>query len=256
MGDSVSFAVIDQLDDSGHMGPDTVVLPIQGHPFADLELVGASIPVREVKLLAPILPSKIVGIGKNYADHAAEMNSEVPQEPLIFLKPNTSVIGPEETILIPRQSTLVHHEAELAIVIGRFCKDVPLERVPEVILGYTCANDVTARDLQTTDGQWTRSKGFDTFCPLGPWIETDLNTTDLAVTSYVGSEIRQSGNTKDLIFNVAQIVSFVSSCMTLLPGDVILTGTPSGVGPLVQGDQVDVEIEGIGSLVNYVSAGE
>jgi 2-keto-4-pentenoate hydratase/2-oxohepta-3-ene-1,7-dioic acid hydratase in catechol pathway len=150
----------------------------------------------------------------------------------------------------------VHHEAELAIVIGRFCKDVPLERVPEVILGYTCANDVTARDLQNADGQWTRSKGFDTFCPLGPWIETDLNTTDLAVTSYVGSEIRQSGNTKDLIFNVAQIVSFVSSCMTLLPGDVILTGTPSGVGPLVQGDQVDVEIEGIGSLVNYVSAGE
>jgi 2-keto-4-pentenoate hydratase/2-oxohepta-3-ene-1,7-dioic acid hydratase in catechol pathway len=178
------------------------------------------------------------------------------RQPLIFLKPNTSVIGPEETILLPRQSNLVHHEAELAIVIGRFCKDVPIERVHEVILGYTCANDVTARDLQATDGQWTRAKGFDTFCPLGPWIETDLNTNSLAITSYVGSELRQSGNTKDLIFNVAQIVSFVSECMTLLPGDIILTGTPAGVGPLVAGDQVDVEIEGIGNLVNYVSAGE
>lgn len=256
VGDSVNFAIIDQLDDLGHIGPDTVVLPIQGHPFAELEFVGAAIPVRDVKLLAPILPSKIIGIGKNYADHVAEMNSELPAEPLIFLKPNTSVIGPEETILIPRQSTLVHHEAELAIVIRRFCKDVPLERVPEVILGYTCANDVTARDLQNADGQWTRSKGFDTFCPLGPWIETELNTSDLAVMSYVGSAIRQSGSTKDLIFSVAQIVSFVSSCMTMLPGDVILTGTPSGVGPLVPGDQVDVEIEGIGILVNYVSAGD
>lgn len=256
LGDSVSFAIIDQLDDSGQIGSDSIVVPIQGHPFAELEPVGAAIPAQEVKLLAPVLPSKIVGVGKNYVDHALEMNGDIPAEPLIFLKPNTSVIGPEETILIPRQSELVHHEAELAIVIGRFCKDVPLERVSEVILGYTCANDVTSRDIQNTDGQWARAKGFDTFCPLGPWIETDLDTSDLAVTSYVGSELRQSGNTKDLIFNVAQIVNFVSSCMTLLPGDVILTGTPAGVGPLVPGDQVDVEIEGIGSLVNYVSAGD
>lgn len=256
IGDTVSFAILDQLDDTGQIGADSVVVPIQGHPFAELDPIGTALPAHEVKLLAPILPSKIVCVGKNYLDHAVEMNSELPREPLIFLKPNTSVIGPEETILLPRQSNLVHHEAELAIVIGRFCKDVPIERVPEVILGYTCANDVTARDLQSTDGQWTRAKGFDTFCPLGPWIETDLDTDSLAITSYVGSELRQSGNTKDLIFNVAQIVSFVSECMTLLPGDIILTGTPAGVGPLVPGDQVDVEIEGIGNLVNYVSAGE
>jgi 2-keto-4-pentenoate hydratase/2-oxohepta-3-ene-1,7-dioic acid hydratase in catechol pathway len=252
----VSFALVDQLDESGQIGPDTIMVPIQGHPFGKLEPIGAAIPANEAKLLAPILPSKIIGVGKNYSDHAAEMNSELPAEPLIFLKPNTSVIGPEETILIPRQSQLVHHEAELAIVVGRFCKDVPLDRVSEVVLGYTCANDVTARDIQNTDGQWTRAKGFDTFCPLGPWIETDLDPSDLAVTSYVGAHLRQSGNTKDLIFNVAQIVNFVSSCMTLLPGDVILTGTPAGVGPLVPGDQVDIEIEGIGSLVNYVSAGD
>lgn len=256
LGDTVSFAVVDQLDDSGEIGPDSILVPIQGHPFGELELLGASIPAQEVKLLAPILPSKIIGVGKNYSDHAAEMNSEPPTEPLIFLKPNTSVIGPQETILIPRQSHLVHHEAELAVVIGRFCKDVPLDRVSEVILGYTCANDVTARDIQQTDGQWTRAKGFDTFCPLGPWIETELDPSDLAVTCYVGADLRQSGTTKDLLFGVAEIVSFVSSCMTLLPGDVILTGTPAGVGPLVPGDQVDVEIEGIGSLVNYVSAGD
>ena len=156
--------------------------------------------------------------------------------------------------MTPRQSKLVHFEGELAVVIGRFCKDVPIERVSEVILGYTCANDVTARDLQQTDSQWARAKGFDTFCPLGPWIETDLDPSDLAITTFVGSEMRQSGTTSDLIFQVPHLVSYISAHMTLLPGDVILTGTPAGVGPIVDGDQVDVEIEGIGSLVNYVKA--
>lgn len=253
-GDSVTFAVIDQLDDSGEIGPETVIVPLKGHPFGELEPEGTALRAMDVRLLAPVLPSKIICIGKNYSDHAAEMNSELPPEPLLFLKPSTSVIGPGETIVLPRQSGLVHHEAELAIVIGRFCKDVPLERASEVILGYTCANDVTARDLQKTDGQWSRAKGFDTFCPLGPWIETELDPTNLEVTSYVGSELRQSGNTRDLVFNVPFLVSYVSSHMTLLPGDVILTGTPAGVGPLADGDQVDVEIEGIGSLVNYVKA--
>ena len=205
-----------------------------------------------VKLLAPILPSKIIGIGKNYADHAAEMDGVLPTEPLIFLKPNTSVIGPNEFIVLPRQSSMVHHEAELAVVIGRFCKDVPRERVAEVILGYTCANDVSARDVQKSDGQWTRAKGFDTFCPLGPWIETDLDPSELAVAAYVGSEQRQSGNTRDLIFSVVDLVSYVSHQMTLLPGDVILTGTPAGVGPIIAGDEIEISIEGIGSLVNSV----
>jgi 2-keto-4-pentenoate hydratase/2-oxohepta-3-ene-1,7-dioic acid hydratase in catechol pathway len=205
-----------------------------------------------VKLLAPILPSKIIGIGKNYADHAAEMDSELPTEPLMFLKPNTSVIGPNEFIVLPQQTSVVHHEAELAIVIGRFCKDVSRERVAEVILGYTCANDVSARDVQKSDGQWTRAKGFDTFCPLGPWIETDLDPADLAIAAYVGSEQRQAGNTKNLIFSVVDLVSYVSHQMTLLPGDVILTGTPAGVGPIVAGDEVEIAIEGIGSLVNTV----
>ncbi|MGB4325755.1 MAG: fumarylacetoacetate hydrolase family protein [Candidatus Nanopelagicales bacterium] len=250
--DLVSFGVIDQLDDQGEIGSDTIILPLKGHPYGELEPQGQAIAAAEVKLLAPVLPSKIIGIGKNYADHAAEMGGDVPAEPLFFLKPNTSVIGPGEAIVLPPQSELVHHEAELAIVIGRFCKDVPRERVPEVILGYTCANDVTARDLQERDGQWTRAKGFDTFCPLGPWIETDLDTSDLAITAYVGPELRQSGTTQDLIFNVTEIVHYVSSNMTLLPGDVILTGTPAGVGPLVPGDEVEVEIEGIGSLMNFV----
>ena len=254
IGDTVSFALIDQLDGSGEIGADTIVVPIAGHPFGDIEPVGAALPAADVKLLAPVLPSKIVCIGKNYADHAAEMGTAVPETPLIFLKPSTSVIGPGEAIVVPRQSQEVHHEAELAIVIGRFCKDVPLERVPEVILGYTCANDVTARDLQHKDGQWTRAKGFDTFCPLGPWIETELDTSDLAITCYVGSDLRQSGSTQDLIVKVPELVSYVSSCMTLLPGDVILTGTPAGVGRLVSGDHVDVEIEGIGNLVNFVTA--
>jgi 2-keto-4-pentenoate hydratase/2-oxohepta-3-ene-1,7-dioic acid hydratase in catechol pathway len=251
-GEEVSFGVLDNLDDQGELTDNSIIAILSGHPFGEPEPDGRVIAASAVKLLAPILPSKIIGIGKNYADHAAEMNSELPTEPLMFLKPSTSVIGPNDFIVLPQQTSMVHHEAELAIVIGRFCKDVPRERVAEVILGYTCANDVSARDVQKSDGQWSRAKGFDTFCPLGPWIETDLDPTDLAITAYVGSEQRQAGNTKNLIFSVVDLVSYVSHQMTLLPGDVILTGTPAGVGPIIAGDEVEIGIEGIGSLVNPV----
>lgn len=251
-GEEVSFGVLDNLDDQGELTDNSIIAILRGHPFSELEPDGRVIAASAVKFLAPILPSKIVGIGKNYADHVAEMNSELPPEPLMFLKPNTSVIGPNEFIVIPPQTSVVHHEAELAVVIGRFCKDVPRGRVAEVILGYTCANDVSARDVQKSDGQWSRAKGFDTFCPLGPWIETDLDPSHLAITAFVGSQERQSGNTKDLIFSVVDLVSYVSHQMTLLPGDVILTGTPAGVGPIIAGDEIEIAIEGIGSLVNTV----
>ncbi len=251
-GEEVSFGVLDNLDEQGELTDNSIIAILKGHPFGEFDPDGRVIPASSVKLLAPILPSKIIGIGKNYADHAAEMDSVLPPEPLMFLKPSTSVIGPNESILLPRQTSMVHHEAELAVVIGRFCKDVPRARVAEVILGYTCANDVSARDVQKSDGQWSRAKGFDTFCPLGPWIETDLDPSELTVTAYVGDQLRQSGNTKDLIFSVVDLVSYVSHQMTLLLGDVILTGTPAGVGPIVPGDEVEVAIEGIGSLVNQM----
>jgi 2-keto-4-pentenoate hydratase/2-oxohepta-3-ene-1,7-dioic acid hydratase in catechol pathway len=210
----------------------------------------------EAKLLAPVIPTKIIAVGKNYADHAAEMGSEVPESPVLFLKPPTSIIGPLQPIRIPQQSEEVHHEAELAIVIGQVTKDVAIEDVGPKILGYTAANDVTARDLQRTDGQWTRAKGFDSFCPLGPAIDTDLDPQeDLTIVARVNGETRQSATTSELIFGVGELVSFVSSVMTLLPGDVILTGTPSGVGPIVPGDRVEVEIEGVGVLVNPVVEG-
>ncbi len=251
-GEEVSFGVLDNLDDQGELTENSIIAILRGHPFGELDPDGRVIAASSVKLLAPILPSKIIGIGKNYAEHAVEMNSVLPTEPLMFLKPNTSVIGPNEFIVLPQQSSIIHHEAELAIVIGRFCKDVPRGRVDEVVLGYTCANDVSARDVQQMDGQWTRAKGFDTFCPLGPWIETDLDPTNLTISAYVGSQQRQSGNTKDLVFSVVDLVSYVSHQMTLLPGDVILTGTPAGIGPIIAGDEIEIAIEGIGSLVNTV----
>jgi 2-keto-4-pentenoate hydratase/2-oxohepta-3-ene-1,7-dioic acid hydratase in catechol pathway len=192
--------------------------------------------------------SKVVGIGRNYAEHAAELGHDVPDEPLMFLKPNTSVIGPQDAVVLPRQSSEVHHEAELAVVIGRICKDVPVERASEVIFGYTCADDVTARDLQRSDGQWARAKGFDTFCPLGPWVTTGLDPGDLAVRCRVNGAVTQQGRTNQMVVDVPALVAAVSSAFTLLPGDVILTGTPSGVGPLVDGDTVEVEVEGIGTL--------
>ena len=225
---------------------------LKGHPFGELEPAGVALDLDDVKILSPVLPSKVVCVGKNYADHAKEMGGEVPAEPVIFIKPNTTVIGEGEPIVCPPQSENVHHEAELAIVISHLCKNVDADRASEVILGYTIANDVTARDIQHRDGQWTRAKSFDTFCPLGPWIETDLDVSNLNITCEVNGEVRQSGNTRDMQRNVNDIVAFISSVMTLLPGDVILTGTPAGVSPIVHGDEVVVTIEGIGALANPV----
>jgi 2-keto-4-pentenoate hydratase/2-oxohepta-3-ene-1,7-dioic acid hydratase in catechol pathway len=199
-----------------------------------------------------MLPNKIVAVGRNYAAHAAELGHEVPDVPLTFFKPSTAVIGPTEAIAYPPFSSDVQHEAELAVVIGRMCREVPLERVPEVILGYTCANDVTARDVQQREGQWARAKGFDTSCPLGPWIETELDPSDLAITCTVNGELRQTGRTSLMVRSVAELIVHISEAMTLLPGDVVLTGTPAGVGPLHVGDEVAVSVEGIGTLANKV----
>jgi len=232
-----------------------VIAEVQGDPlYQPIAYTGVQVPLDDARLLAPVIPrSKVVGIGKNYADHVAEMGGgQPPSEPLIFLKPNTSVVGPGDPIVLPRQSANVHYEGELAVVIGRICKDVPPERVPEVVFGYTCANDVTARDLQSSDAQWSRAKGFDTFCPLGPWIETELDHRDLALSTRVDGKTVQDSRTSLLIHDVVTLVSYVSSVFTLLPGDVILTGTPAGVGRIVAGQRVEVEIEGIGTLSNPV----
>jgi 2-keto-4-pentenoate hydratase/2-oxohepta-3-ene-1,7-dioic acid hydratase in catechol pathway len=227
----------------------------RGTPFVAWEPTETIVEWEDAKLLAPVIPTKIVAVGRNYADHAEEFGNEVPERPLLFLKPPTSVIGPLQAIRLPEQSREVHHEAELAVVIGQVTKDVDTEDVGPRILGYTAANDVTARDLQRLDGQWTRAKGFDTFCPLGPAIDTDLDPQEsLAVIARVNGETRQSATTADLVFGVGELVSFISSVMTLLPGDVILTGTPTGVGPIVPGDRVEVEVEGVGVLVNPVVA--
>jgi 2-keto-4-pentenoate hydratase/2-oxohepta-3-ene-1,7-dioic acid hydratase in catechol pathway len=228
------------------------IATIAAHPFGEIQLTGERQPLADVRLTAPILPSKVVAIGKNYAEHAREMGGEPPAEPIIFMKPSTAVIGHRETIAYPRPSERVDYEGELAVVIGRLCRDVPASRAADVILGYTCANDVTARDLQQRDGQWTRAKGFDTFCPLGPWIETDIDPSDLAITTTVNGETRQSSRTKQLLHGVPALIEYVSQVMTLLPGDVILTGTPEGVGPLEVGDEVSVTIENIGTLSNTV----
>ena len=225
---------------------------LSSHPFGPFEPEGRVLPLAEVRLVAPVLPSKVVAVGRNFAEHARELGNEVPAAPMIFLKPSTSVIGPGEPICLPWQSELVEHEAELGVVIGRLCRDVPEERVGEVVLGYTCANDVTARDLQRTDGQWGRAKGFDSFCPIGPWIETDVDLDDAAIECRVNGEVRQAGSTGDMVRDVAVLVSWISSVMTLLPGDLILTGTPAGVGPIAAGDQVSVSIDGIGTLTNPV----
>jgi 2-keto-4-pentenoate hydratase/2-oxohepta-3-ene-1,7-dioic acid hydratase in catechol pathway len=229
-----------------------LVAEIQGDPlYQPVVPTGVQVPLSEVRLLAPVIPrSKVIGIGKNYADHAAEMGGEPPAEPLMFLIPNTAVVGPGDPVVMPRQTSEVHYEGELAVVIRRICKDVPPERVKDVIYGYTCANDVTARDLQRADGQWARAKGFDTFCPLGPWIETELDVSDLSLVTRRDGEVVQDGTTADMVHDVATLVSHASQAFTLLPGDVILTGTPAGVGPVVSGQRVEVEIEGIGTLSN------
>ena len=227
---------------------------LKGDPlYAGIELTGEKVPLDDVRLLAPVIPrSKVLGIGRNYAAHAAELGHDVPTEPLVFLKPNTSVIGPGDPIVYPRTTQDLHFEGELAVVIGRICRDVPAAEAAKVIFGYTVANDVTARDLQKSDGQWARAKGYDTFCPLGPWIETNLDTRDLRVRTTLNGETTQDGTTADMIFDVPAIVAHVSSFMTLLPGDVIMTGTPAGVGPVRDGDPVRLTVAGIGTLVNQV----
>jgi len=240
----------------GVLNDKDAILVLRGDPiYAGIVPQDKTINLSEVKLLAPVIPrSKVVCIGKNYADHAAEMDSEVPSEPIIFMKPNTSVIGPNETIVWPRMSQRIDYEAELAIVISRICKEVPAEKAKDVIYGYTLANDVTARDLQKIDGQWTRAKGFDTFCPLGPWIETEFAPDTQKITATLNGEIKQSSVLSEMIFKVPQIIEFVTNVMTLLPGDVILTGTPAGIGPMPSGASITVAIDGLGALTNKVSS--
>ncbi|MBD3782660.1 MAG: fumarylacetoacetate hydrolase family protein [Micrococcales bacterium] len=243
-GDDPVYGLVD--------GAGEKIAEITGDPlYTRIELTGATHLVEDVRLLAPVIPrSKVVGIGKNYADHAAEMGGDVPEEPLMFLIPNTAVVGPGDPVVLPPQSSEVHYEGELAVVIGRLCKDLEPEDALGVVFGYTCANDVTARDLQRSDGQWARAKGFDTFCPLGPWVETDLDVSSLRVVTRRDGEVVQDGTTADMVHGVAALVSHASKAFTLLPGDVILTGTPAGVGPVVAGQRVEVEIEGIGTLSN------
>jgi 2-keto-4-pentenoate hydratase/2-oxohepta-3-ene-1,7-dioic acid hydratase in catechol pathway len=213
---------------------------------------GEEVPLDDVRLLAPVLPSKVVAVGKNYAAHAAEFDSDVPEEPLLFLKPSTAVIGPGDTIPLPSVSRRVDYEGELAVVIGRLARSVRAEEAFRYILGYACANDVTLRDLQKKDGQWTRAKGFDGSCPLGPWIETELDPNDARVETRVNGDTRQSATTAELTFGVATVIEYITEVMTLLPGDVVLTGTPEGVGKLEPGDRVEVEVEGVGVLANPV----
>ncbi len=226
----------------------------RGDLLGKIELSAATLGADEVRLLAPVIPGKIIGIGRNYAEHARELGNVPPEaEPLIFLKPPSSILAPGEPILLPASSQRVDHEGELGVVIGKTARDLGERDDPlQFVLGYSCVNDVTARDLQKKDVQFTRGKGFDTFCPFGPWIETELDPTKLGVETRVNGETRQKGSTADMIFPVARLIRFLSSIMTLFPGDLIATGTPAGVGPLHEGDTVEVEVEGIGILRNPV----
>ncbi|WP_167098721.1 fumarylacetoacetate hydrolase family protein [Amycolatopsis granulosa] len=228
------------------------LLEIADHPFGQPNYTGKRFTLADVRLLAPILPSKVIAIGRNYAEHAGEFGNEVPESPMMFLKPSTSVIGPNAAIKLPAASQRVDFEGELAVVIGQPVRNVKAAQAPAVILGYTIANDVSARDLQKSDGQWGRAKGFDTFCPLGPWIETAVDPSDLAIRTEVDGEVKQDSRTSLLVHKIPELVEFVSGVMTLLPGDVILTGTPAGVGQITDGQAVSITIEGIGTLTNPV----
>lgn len=225
---------------------------INGEPFQEIKTTGVSVAIHKAKLLAPILPTKVIAVGLNYRDHARELGMELPREPCLFMKPSSSVIGPSEAIIYPAMATQVDYEAELAVVIGRQAKSVPVDKAEQYIFGYTCGNDVTARDLQRRDGQWARSKSFDTFCPLGPHIESDINPGDLKIELRLNGEEKQSSRTGQMVFGIPQLVEFISEIMTLFPGDVILTGTPFGVGKMKPGDVAEVEIEGIGVLTNQI----
>jgi 2-keto-4-pentenoate hydratase/2-oxohepta-3-ene-1,7-dioic acid hydratase in catechol pathway len=256
-GDGVAYGVVE-----GEAGQPQTIAELYGHPFgvdpAGVRVTGDRYPLAEVRLLAPVLPSKVVAVGQNYAEHVKEMREQfaAPQlsaEPILFLKPSTSVTGPGDRIAYPVKLTdRVDYEGELAVIIGRLCRDVPKERAADVIFGYSCANDVTARDLQFKDGQWTRAKGFDTFCPLGPWMETSADPADLGITTTVNGNVKQHARTSELLWDVPSLIEYVSSVMTLLPGDVLLTGTPEGVGPLTDGDEVSVTVESVGTLTNRV----
>ncbi|WP_022891764.1 fumarylacetoacetate hydrolase family protein [Agromyces subbeticus] len=244
--DTISFGIVDEEEHE--------LVVLKADPmFAGFEPTGERVKLTDAKLLAPVIPrSKVVAVGKNYRDHAAEMGGDAPAEPLLFLKPNTSVVGPGDAIVLPRQSERVEHEGELAVVIGRIAKNVAEADAEDIIFGYTIANDVTARDLQQRDGQWARAKGFDSFCPLGPVIDTHVDIETATIETSVNGELRQSGRLADMVHSVAAIVAYASSVFTLLPGDVILTGTPAGVGPIVDGDTVEVSVSGLGTLSNPV----
>jgi 2-keto-4-pentenoate hydratase/2-oxohepta-3-ene-1,7-dioic acid hydratase in catechol pathway len=243
VGSTIGYGVVED---------DGAIRAITTTPFLPWELTDERFTTDQARILAPVLPSKIVAIGLNYRAHAEETGRGLPEEPMIFLKPTTSVISPQDAIVLPPQSQRVDHEAELAVVIGKATRNVSAADALEYVLGYTCANDVTARDLQAKDVQFTRAKGFDTFCPLGPHVVTDIDGGKLDIACRVNGEVRQQSNTSDLVFGVAELVEFVSSVMTLLPGDVICTGTPDGISPIVDGDRVEVEIESIGVLSNPV----
>ncbi|MFZ5639166.1 MAG: fumarylacetoacetate hydrolase family protein [Bacillota bacterium] len=239
----------------GVLEPDNRISEISGSFYEHFTLKNNKYNLEEVKLLPPCKPTKIICVGLNYRDHAAEMNEPLPDEPVLFMKPSTAVTGAGDDIIYPVMAGRVDYEAELAVVIGRQAKDVAPEQAGDFILGYTCANDVTARDLQKKDGQWSRAKSFDTFLPLGPWIETGLDPSDLDVRAYLNGELKQHSNTRQLIFPVPELVSFVSRVMTLYPGDVIITGTPGGIGPMQPGDTITISVKGIGELTNQVAAG-
>ncbi|GAA1528598.1 2-keto-4-pentenoate hydratase/2-oxohepta-3-ene-1,7-dioic acid hydratase in catechol pathway [Microbacterium ginsengiterrae] len=242
--DAIQYGILDEQE----------LVVLSGDPmFAGFDTTGERVALSDVALLAPVIPrSKVVCVGKNYHDHAAEMGGTAPEEPLLFLKPNTAVIGPGDSIVRPTLSAQTEHEGELAVVIGRVAKNVTAERALEYVFGYTVANDVTARDLQRKDGQWTRAKGFDTFCPIGPMIETEFDTADATIETRVNGEVRQQAPLSDMIHSVEEIIAYASAVFTLLPGDVILTGTPAGVGTFQAGDTVEVEVSGIGILRNGV----
>ncbi|MDR6865880.1 2-keto-4-pentenoate hydratase/2-oxohepta-3-ene-1,7-dioic acid hydratase in catechol pathway [Microbacterium resistens] len=242
--DGIQFGILDEQE----------LVVLAGDPmFAGYEPTGERIPLADAALLAPVIPrSKVVCVGKNYHDHAAEMGGEAPEEPLLFLKPNTAVIGPGDTIVRPTLSERTEHEGELVVVIGRIAKNVRAENALDYVFGYTVGNDVTARDLQRKDGQWARAKGFDTFCPLGPVIETEFDPASATIETRVNGEVRQQAPLSDMIHSIPAIIEYASAVFTLLPGDVIMTGTPAGVGPFAAGDVVEVEVSGIGTLRNAV----
>ncbi len=248
------FLTKDNQELNGWIQGDLIGL-LEGDLFGEFRRQEALTPLKNVRLLAPVKPGKIICVGRNYAEHATEQGVEVPEAPLIFLKAPSAIISTNDDIIIPVQSHQVEHEAELVVVIGKQGRWISAEKTKEYIFGYTIGNDVTARDLQHKDAQWTRAKGFDTFCPLGPWIETDLDPSDTLITCRVNSELRQMASTREMVFTIPQIVAYVSSIMTLESGDLIFTGTPAGIGPLNPGDEVEIEIEGIGILRNFVIQG-